>query len=99
MAAADLGPAFGEELIQSLDQEDAEGAVGGGLTLLTVEDIKSETLNQTEEPFEVCPGQTDALVRGGRLDGLLDQVLEQLLLLPLIGAAEANPLADVSRFL
>lgn len=48
--AAHLSPVFGEELIQSLDQEDAEGAVGGGLTLLMVEDIKSETLKQTKEP-------------------------------------------------
>lgn len=55
IAATDLSPVFGEELVQSLDQEDAEGAVGGGLTLLTVEDIKSETLNQTKEPFEVRP--------------------------------------------
>lgn len=51
VAAADLGPVFGEELIQSLDQEDAEGAVGVGLTLLMAEDIESQTLNQTEQPF------------------------------------------------
>lgn len=55
MAAADLSPVFGEELIQSLNQEDAEGAMGGDLTLLMAVNIIAEVLNQTKEPFEVCP--------------------------------------------